>query len=118
MTAINQIFKCSICGNIVELVHSGADSLVCCGQPMELQTEKSLDEGNEKHKPVVDGKIVKVGSVPHPMEEAHHIEWIESVNGMDICRKDLKVGDQPEAEFCEEVKSARAYCNVHGLWKS
>ena len=118
MSAINQIYKCNVCGNIIELVHSGSDSLVCCGQPMELQIEKSEEEGTEKHKPVIEGKSVKVGSVPHPMDEAHHIEWIEKIDGDDACRKNLKIGDEPMAEFCDEVKTTRAYCNLHGLWKS
>lgn len=118
MSEINQIYKCNICGNVIELVHGGSDSLVCCGEPMHLQIEKNNEDGTEKHKPVVEGKSVKVGSTPHPMEEAHHIEWIEAVDGKDICRKNLTVGSEPKAEFCDEVNSARAYCNIHGLWKS
>jgi len=119
MTEKGQIWKCEICGNIIEVVHQGADALVCCGQPMNLQKEKVGEEGNEKHVPVIDGKIVKVGSVEHPMEEGHYIEWIEatSESGLAPCKKFLKAGDKPEVEFPFIVKSARAYCNVHGLWK-
>ncbi len=123
MTKLNQIWKCEICGNIIEMVHEGADSLVCCGQPMQLQKEKITDEGSEKHVPVVeqtDNKIkVIVGSVEHPMEQEHFIEWIEVTNNRKTYRKFLKPGDKPEAEFCIDGEvSARSYCNVHGLWKS
>lgn len=123
MTQEKQIYKCNVCGNIVEVVHSGVGQLVCCGQPMELLEEKTIEnEGKEKHVPVIEktnkGFKVKIGSVPHPMEESHYIEWIEiSVNGITY-RKFLKPGDKPEAEFCikeEEIK-AREYCNQHGLW--
>ncbi len=124
MTEKRQIYKCSICGNIVEVLHTGAGHLVCCGKPMELQQEKTDDAGQEKHVPVIEktdtGIKVKVGSVPHPMEENHYIEWIEiSANGA-LYRKFMKPGDSPEAVF--EIKAekteARIYCNLHGLWKS
>ena len=121
MTARGQIWKCSVCGNIIEILHEGADSLVCCGQPMNLMEGKAEDlEKGEKHVPVISGKIVKVGSVAHPMEDLHYIEWIEasSESGMAPCKKFLKSGDKSEVEFPFDVKSARAYCNVHGLWKS
>lgn len=124
MTKLNETYKCNICGNIVEMVHAGAGQLVCCGQPMELVEEKTQDEGNEKHVPVIEktetGIKVKVGSVQHPMEEKHYIEWIEVIAGTKVCRKFLKPGDAPEAEF--EIKAddivAREYCNIHGLWRS
>lgn len=118
MTQLNQIYKCGICGNIVEMVHASDGQLVCCGKPMDLQIEKSEDEGVEKHKPVVSGKNVAVGSVPHPMEEKHYIEWVESIYNDGVERKNLKAGDKPEANFEGEVSEARAYCNVHGLWKN
>jgi len=126
MTEKRQIYKCNICGNIVEVVHEGADQLVCCGEPMELLNEKTEDTGFEKHMPVVEktsgGIKVKVGSVPHPMEDAHFIEWIEVVCDGAACRKFLKPGDAPEAEFecCADAEDvvAREYCSVHGLWKS
>lgn len=118
MTRLNEIYKCSVCGNIVEMVHASNGQLVCCGKPMDVQNEKSEDEGTEKHKPVLSGKTVEVGSVPHPMEEAHYIEWIEAVENNDICRKTLNPGQEPKAEFCNDIKTARAYCNVHGLWKN
>lgn len=118
MTKLNEIYKCNVCGNIVEMVHASDGELVCCGKPMEQQIEKSEEEGMEKHKPVIESKTVKVGSTPHPMENAHHIEWIESIENDDVCRITLKVGDEPRAEFCDDVKNARAYCNIHGLWKN
>lgn len=124
MTEQNQLYKCNICGNIVEILHAGVGGLVCCGQPMELLKEKTEDEGQEKHVPVIEktdsGIKVKVGSIPHPMEDNHHIEWIEVISDGKVYRKFLKPGEQPEAEF--EIKSgnvqAREYCNVHGLWKA
>lgn len=124
MTEIKEIYKCSICGNIVEVLHSGVGQLVCCGQPMEKLTEKTQDEGQEKHVPIIEktenGIKVKVGSVPHPMEENHFIEWIEISADGEVLRNFLKPGEAPEAEFCirAENVSAREHCNVHGLWKS
>ena len=118
MTSKNQIWKCEVCGNIIEVLHEGADSLVCCNQPMVLQEEHTEDpEKGEKHIPVIEGKKVKIGSIPHPMDEDHYIEWIEVINKDKIPKKFLKPGDAPEAEFCAEPTSARAYCNLHGLWK-
>lgn len=125
MTELNQIYKCSKCGNIVEVTHVGGGQLVCCGEPMELLVEKTEDQGKEKHVPVIEktekGYKVKIGSVPHPMEENHFIEWIELIvpDGRN-CRKFLKPGGVPEAEFPTQAEnvSAREYCNVHGLWKS
>jgi len=124
MTELRQIYRCNVCGNIVEVLHAGAGTLVCCGQPMELLTEKTEDAGLEKHVPVIEktetGYLVKVGSIPHPMEKKHYIEWIELVIDGKSCRKFLKPDEKPEALF--EVKAekvwAREYCNIHGLWKS
>lgn len=132
MTKLNQIYKCNICGNIVEVLHTGKGQLVCCGQPMELMNEKIKDEGREKHVPVIeelpagacaekDGVKIKVGKSEHPMEENHYIEWIEiTADGGKQGKKFLKPGDKPDAEFHAGKKAigARAYCNVHGLWKS
>ena len=124
MTEQRQIYRCNICGNIVEVLHTGAGELGCCGQPMELLKEKTAGEGKEKHMPVIEktetGIIVKVGSIPHPMEETHYIEWIEVIAGDEVYRKFLNPGDKPEAVFgirAEEIE-ARAYCNIHGLWGS
>ena len=124
MTEKKQIYKCNICGNIVEVLHAGVGQLVCCSQPMELLTEKTTEIGLEKHVPVIErtakGMRVKVGSVPHPMEQKHYIEWIEIIADGRLCRKFLKPGDKPEAEFeiTAEKIEAREYCNIHGLWKS
>ena len=120
MTKPNQIWKCEVCGNIVEVLHEGADSLVCCGQPIVLQEEHGISqEGKEKHVPVVDGENVKIGSVAHPMVDDHYIEWIEvQTDSGKIFRVNLKPGDEPSANFCEAgFKVVRAYCNKHGLWK-
>ena len=123
-TELKQIYKCNVCGNMVEMVHSGAGELVCCGQPMELKTEKNQDEGQEKHVPVVEkttsGVIVKIGSIPHPMDSEHYIEWIEVITEHRVCRKHLEPGQEPSAEFFLEAENieVRAYCNVHGLWKN
>jgi len=124
MTEQGQIYKCNVCGNIVEVLHAGAGQLVCCGQPMQLLEENTVDAAEEKHVPVIEkmenGVKVKVGEVPHPMEEDHHIEWIEIIADGRSYRKFLKPGDVPEAEF--EISAgeitAREYCNLHGLWKS
>lgn len=124
MTQKNQVYKCEVCGNIVQMVHEGAGELVCCGQPMKLQEEKANDEGQEKHVPVIEktetGVKVKIGLIPHPMEEKHFIEWIEIIADGKVFKKFLNPNDAPEAEFCVKAKNiiARAYCNIHGLWKS
>ena len=124
MTEINQIFKCPVCGNIVEVVHAGSGTLVCCGQPMILQAPNTVDAAKEKHVPVIEktdtGVKIKIGSVPHPMEAAHYIEWIEIIAGDMVQRKYLKPGEVPEAEFdfWSEDLVAREYCNLHGLWQS
>ena len=124
MVQLKEIYKCNVCGNIVEVVHAGGGELVCCGQPMELQKEKVLDVGNEKHVPVIEktanGVKIKVGSIPHPMEETHYIEWIELHADGAVYRKFLRPGEKSEAEFYVTAKAvaARAYCNVHGLWRS
>lgn len=123
MTQLNQIYKCPICGNIVEVLHTGVGELVCCGQPMELVSPKDKDEGMEKHLPVTEiteeGIVVKVGSIPHPMEDAHYIEWIELITDNKIYRHFLKPGEEPKTLFKIKIKSfsVRAYCNVHGLWQ-
>jgi superoxide reductase len=123
MTELKEVYKCSVCGNIVEVLHEGKGQLVCCGKPMDKQTEKEKDEGQEKHVPVIEktetGFLVKIGEIPHPMEEKHYIEWIELVADGRSYRKFLKPGQKPEAEFCIEAETvaAREYCNVHGLWK-
>jgi len=123
MTQRKQIYKCAICGNIVEVLHNGAGELVCCGQPMNLQEPKNQDQGQEKHLPVIEqvpeGIKIKIGSVEHPMEDTHYIEWIE-INTTDgkSSKKFLNPGDKPESNFQTnlEIGSARAYCNIHGLW--
>ena len=123
MTQLKQIYKCSVCGNIVEVIHASGGELVCCGKPMELLVEKTQDLGFEKHVPVIEqteqGILVKVGSIPHPMEATHYIEWIEIIADGQSCRKFLKPGDKPEALFEISAKEVvvREYCNIHGLWK-
>ena len=118
-----QIYKCSMCGNIVEVLHGGVGELVCCGKPMELLEEKTADATTEKHVPVIEkiegGYKVKVGSVPHPMTEEHLIEWIELLADGKAYRQFLEAGAAPEAIFHIEgnTVSAREHCNVHGLWK-
>jgi len=118
-----QIYKCEVCGNIVEMLHEGAGELVCCNQPMKLFVENTVDAAREKHVPVKEvvgqNLKVKVGSVPHPMEEKHYIEWVEIVADGKAYRQFLKPGDVPEAVFpvSGEVV-AREYCNLHGLWKA
>ena len=123
MTDTMQVYKCELCGNIVEVLHAGPGQLVCCGQPMVLMKEKTSDTGNEKHLPIIGesthGMKVKVGSISHPMESEHYIEWIEVVEGCgNVQRKFLEPGEAPEGIFdvCCDVKEVRSYCNVHGHW--
>ena len=124
MTNKNEIYKCPLCGNIVDVLHAGAGELVCCGQPMDLMAENSVDAAQEKHVPVVEkvdnGFKVTVGSVPHPMEEKHWIEWIELIADGKVYRQNLAPGDAPEAVFCIDATevTARELCNLHGLWKN
>ncbi|MBN2112345.1 desulfoferrodoxin [Candidatus Woesearchaeota archaeon] len=125
MAELNGIYKCNVCGNTVSVIEAGAGTLVCCGEEMELLKPKTKEqEGNEKHVPVVEiskGNVkVKVGSVPHPMEEKHYIGLIQLIrNGDVVAGKRLKPGDKPEASFCldstEGIK-ARIWCNIHGVW--
>jgi superoxide reductase len=123
MTNLHQVYKCPICGNVVEVLHTGGGQLVCCGQPMELLSPKSEDTGFEKHLPVVEiseGKItVNVGSVPHPMEEAHYIEWIELIADDKVYKKFLKPGQEPIVVFdlTANTITVRCFCNLHGLWQ-
>ncbi|MCC7552216.1 desulfoferrodoxin [Candidatus Micrarchaeota archaeon] len=123
MTKLNEIYKCNLCGNITEVLHTGLGELVCCGQPMKLQNEKIEDQGNEKHVPIIEktetGFKIKVGSIEHPMEDNHYIEWIEIITDGKRYKKHLKPGQKPEAEFDLRADNitAREYCNVHGLWK-
>ncbi|MBW2964880.1 desulfoferrodoxin [Candidatus Woesearchaeota archaeon] len=121
---INEVYKCSVCGNMVETVHVGGGELVCCGKPMQLLKANTTDAAQEKHVPVIEktatGFRVKVGSIAHPMEEKHYIEWIELLADGRSYRKFLKPGDKPEAEFAVKAGkvTAREYCNLHGLWKA
>ena len=125
MAKLRGIYKCEICGNIVEVLHEGPGALVCCGEEMKLMDEKTEDSSKEKHVPYIEktdkGVIVKIGqNQDHPMEEKHYIEWIEINADGKTYKKFLKPGDKPQAEFCisAEKITAREYCNVHGLWKS
>ena len=118
-----EVYKCEICGNIVEVLHGGRGELVCCGKPMKLFKENTVDAAKEKHVPVVekgaDGVKVKVGEVAHPMEEKHYIEWIEILLDGKAYRQFLNPGEAPEALFDIKAENvtAREYCNLHGLWK-
>jgi len=124
MTHIDELYRCNSCGNIIEIIHDGDDELLCCGGPMVPMTAKFQDVGNEKHVPVIEktltGVKVTVGSVPHPMEEKHYIEWIELLTDDKVYRKTLRPGEKPQAEFCVSTQaiSARTLCNIHGLWRS
>ncbi len=125
MATKGNIYKCEICGNIVEVLEEGVGVLVCCGQNMTDLRAKTKDDGKEKHVPVVktkdSGIRVEIGEVPHPMEKEHYIQFIELID-LDgkICRKELAPGDDPAAEFCcvGKIKTVREYCSVHGLWET
>jgi len=124
VTKKNEVYKCALCGNIVEVLHVGAGELVCCGEGMDLLAENSVDAAQEKHVPVIEkvanGYKVTVGSVPHPMEEKHYIEFIELIADGKVYRQDLNPGEAPEAFFCVEASevTAKEFCNLHGLWKA
>ena len=123
MPSRKEVYKCEVCGNIVEVLTGGAGALVCCGQNMNLLDEKTADKTTEKHVPVIEkvseGYKVTVGSTLHPMEEKHYIEWIELNADGRSYKKYLKPGDKPEATFCIDANevTAREHCNIHGLWK-
>jgi len=118
-----EVYKCELCGNIVEVLHAGGGELVCCGQPMNLLEEKTADSATEKHVPLVektaDGYKVTVGSTLHPMNDDHYIELIELVADGKSYTQFLKPGNEPVATFCVKADSvfAREFCNLHGLWK-
>ena len=123
MTRLRDIYLCTICGQVVEVVKKGAATLTCCGKHMEKLNEKSTELGHEKHLPVIEkteeGLRVRVGETPHPMTVEHHIVWIEVLTELRVYRIDLPLDKEPEAVFClqgEEITGVRAYCNVHGLW--
>lgn len=124
MIKLNEIYICEKCGNIVEVIGEGEGELICCGEPMKVLTENTVDAAVEKHVPVVEetaeGILVKVGEVAHPMEEKHWITMIEVITncGM-VLRRHLNPGDKPEAVFpvkMADVAKVREYCNLHGLW--
>ena len=127
MTEEKLVYRCNVCGNMVEVIHLGTGRLVCCGPQMQLLEEKTSGVGPEKHVPVIEktdsGVKVKIGSTSHPMEENHCIEWIEIVADGRVYRKTLKPGAKAEAEFdikLEDINkiTAREYCSIHGLWES
>jgi superoxide reductase len=125
MTTLRDLYYCEICKNVVEIVQEGQPALVCCDQEMTLLTAKTEDQGQEKHVPVVEktenGVLVKVGSVDHPMEEKHHIKFIEVMTPTHVFRAELKPGDKPMAEFPVEIGKitlVREFCNVHMLWQA
>ncbi len=125
MTELKEIYKCNICGNIVEVLHTGVGELVCCGEPMQKQEPQTEDASTEKHVPYIEhtdeGILVKIGqNQDHPMEEKHYIEWIQLIADGKTYRQFLKPGDKPQALFCitAENVEAREYCNVHGLWQN
>ena len=119
-----EVYKCGVCGNIVEVLHAGKGNLVCCGKPMNLLVENTVDAAKEKHVPVIEkidgGVKVKVGEVAHPMEEKHWIEWVEIIADGKTYRQYLNPGEVPEAIFnvTADQITAREYCNIHGLWKA
>lgn len=119
-----KIWKCKVCGAVMETVSGVSHNPTCCGQAMEEVSPLKKDGAAEKHLPVAEkvtgGLKVSVGSVPHPMTEEHHIVWIEVLYGDGhVCRRYLQPGEEPEAWFCREkgVKM-REFCNLHGLWET
>lgn len=118
------VYKCEVCGNIVEVLTAGGAEMMCCGQQMVMLTENTTDAAVEKHVPVLakkdNGWQVSVGSVDHPMTDDHWIEWIEVIAGDTVYRQFLNPGEKPAAFFPldADAVTARTYCNLHGLWKS
>ena len=119
-----EVYKCDVCGNIVEVLVGGKGQLVCCNEPMKQMIENTVDAAKEKHVPVIEkaanGIKVKVGSVAHPMEEKHYIQFIELIVDGKVYRQFLAPGQAPEAffEITGDKMTAREYCNLHGLWKA
>jgi superoxide reductase len=124
MAKLREVYKCDHCGILVEVLHGGGGTLICCGADMELQAENTVDAAKEKHVPVIEqtdtGVLVKVGSAAHPMEEKHYIEWIEIIADGVTHRAYLEPGQAPEAEFAVDAKDivAREYCTLHGFWQA
>ena len=125
MTNLRDIYKCNLCGHVVEIAHEGAPTLVCCGKPMTKLEAKTEDQGKEKHVPVVtdtaNGVKVNVGGIDHPMEDKHYIKFIEVLTASQVLRAELEPGMKPSAEFCvkkQDIVSVREYCTVHDLWKT
>ena len=126
MVNLKEIYKCNVCGNVVEVHKAGVGTLVCCSQNMVLQTENTQEAATEKHIPVIkiegDKVMVIVGEVEHPMEEKHFIEWVQVVTSTKTFMKYLAPKDKPSASFeipqSDEIKRVRAYCNLHGLWSA
>ncbi len=124
MAQQHEVYKCDLCGNIIDVLHGGGGELVCCGEPMKLVTENTVDAAKEKHVPLVEktanGYKVTVGSTLHPMEAKHYIEWIEIIADGKSYKQFLQPGQEPVVEFCIQAEqvTAREYCNLHGLWKA
>ena len=125
MTQLREVYRCELCGNLIEVLNEGAPALVCCGKPMTKLQAKTQDAGLEKHVPVVEeldkGIKVKVGSVEHPMQDDHYIKFIEILTSDKVLRAELKPGQKPEATFCclgkSDISEVREFCTTHGLWK-
>lgn len=125
MAKVLEIYKCEVCGNIVEVLYEGVGALHCCGQPMKIMRENTVDASYEKHIPVGEWEggilTVKVGSAPHSMTKEHYIQWIEVLVGNKAYREFLKIGQEPQASFSIDTRGEpvvlREYCNLHGLWK-
>lgn len=125
MTRLRELYKCNICGNVVEITHQGAPALVCCAQPMEKLVPKTQDKGMEKHVPIIientDGITVQVGDVLHPMEDGHYIKFIEVLTKDKVLRAELSAQMKPASQFAvdsSQVLEVRCYCNLHGLWSA
>jgi len=125
MTQLREIYFCSLCGNLIEVLSAGAPTLVCCKQPMEKVEAKTEDSSKEKHVPFMEdcegGVKVTIGqNAAHPMTDEHFIKFIEIRTANKVGRAELKPGDAPEATFympSDEITEVYEYCNVHGLWK-
>lgn len=124
MTNVLKLYRCSICGNLISMMEDHGPVPVCCGKNMKLVEENTVDASLEKHIPIVfrNGRDVNisVGSLPHPMDSIHYIEWIIMITDCGSYGRTLRPGNDPSVNFIidenEKIKGVYAYCNIHGLW--
>ncbi len=119
---MSEIYKCDVCGQVIQVLNKSAGTLVCCNKPMRLLQEKTIDAGSEKHVPIIKQEgsnvEVRIGSIPHPMTTEHYIQWIKIITTREEQLIKLKPGDEPiiNTTINGEIIKVNAYCNKHELW--